>query len=212
MVYHYTKRATLARLLANKGPAIYVVHLNRYFVISLWYYLVVTFCDKQVLLFLLLDLYSIRCSATITFFITATFPFLNNDSWSLLTYVFMEKINLHCFLLTSSIQIPILTLSVALLHHKPLSKSLQVLQNLQSNSENNMTSWRIWNKLIYHTWLYTCALHLVHQWPLWKKWAEYAFLSFNIFSLNIISILGFQEIVGGNGSSILTCKEHLKLR
>jgi len=33
MVYHYTKRATLARLLANKGPAIYVVHLNRYFVI-----------------------------------------------------------------------------------------------------------------------------------------------------------------------------------
>ena len=33
MVYYYTKRATLARLLANKGPAIYVVHLNRYFVI-----------------------------------------------------------------------------------------------------------------------------------------------------------------------------------
>ena len=33
MVYHYTKRVTLARLLANKGPAIYVVHLNRYFVI-----------------------------------------------------------------------------------------------------------------------------------------------------------------------------------
>jgi len=33
MVYHYTKRATLARLLANEGPAIYVVHLNRYFVI-----------------------------------------------------------------------------------------------------------------------------------------------------------------------------------
>ena len=33
MVYHYTKRATLARLLANKGPAIYVVYLNRYFVI-----------------------------------------------------------------------------------------------------------------------------------------------------------------------------------
>jgi len=30
MVYHYTKRA---RLLANEGPAIYVVHLNRYFVI-----------------------------------------------------------------------------------------------------------------------------------------------------------------------------------
>jgi len=25
MVYHYTKRATLARLLANEGPAIYVV-------------------------------------------------------------------------------------------------------------------------------------------------------------------------------------------
>jgi len=33
MVYHYTKRATLAKLLANEGPAIYVVHLNRYFVI-----------------------------------------------------------------------------------------------------------------------------------------------------------------------------------
>ena len=33
MVYHYTKRATLARLLANESPAIYVVHLNRYFVI-----------------------------------------------------------------------------------------------------------------------------------------------------------------------------------
>ena len=32
-VYHYTKRATLARLLANEGEAIYVVHLNRYFVI-----------------------------------------------------------------------------------------------------------------------------------------------------------------------------------
>ena len=31
MVYHYTKRVTLARLLANEGPAIYVVHLNRYF-------------------------------------------------------------------------------------------------------------------------------------------------------------------------------------
>jgi len=29
MVYHYTKRAMLARLLANKGLAIYVVHLNR---------------------------------------------------------------------------------------------------------------------------------------------------------------------------------------
>ena len=35
MVYHYTKRATLARLLANEGPAIYIVHLNRYFVIPL---------------------------------------------------------------------------------------------------------------------------------------------------------------------------------
>jgi len=34
MVYYYTKRATLARLLANEGPAIYVVHLNKYFVIS----------------------------------------------------------------------------------------------------------------------------------------------------------------------------------
>ena len=33
MVYHYTKRVTLARLLANEGPAIYIVHLNRYFVI-----------------------------------------------------------------------------------------------------------------------------------------------------------------------------------
>jgi len=33
MVYYYTKRVTLVRLLANKGPAIYVVHLNRYFVI-----------------------------------------------------------------------------------------------------------------------------------------------------------------------------------
>jgi len=31
IVYYYTKRATLARLLANEGPAIYVVHLNRYF-------------------------------------------------------------------------------------------------------------------------------------------------------------------------------------
>jgi len=30
MVYHYTKRVMLARLLANKGPAIYIVHLNRY--------------------------------------------------------------------------------------------------------------------------------------------------------------------------------------
>jgi len=35
MVYHYTKRVMLARLLANEGPAIYVVHLNRYFVIPL---------------------------------------------------------------------------------------------------------------------------------------------------------------------------------
>jgi len=43
MVYHYTKRVMLARLLANKGPAIYLVHLNRYFVIPPWYYLVVTF-------------------------------------------------------------------------------------------------------------------------------------------------------------------------
>jgi len=33
MVYHYTKRAMLARLLANESLAIYVVHLNRYFVI-----------------------------------------------------------------------------------------------------------------------------------------------------------------------------------
>jgi len=32
MVYHYTKRAMLVRLLANEGPAIYVVHL-KYFVI-----------------------------------------------------------------------------------------------------------------------------------------------------------------------------------
>jgi len=31
MVYYYTKRAMLARLLANKGLAIYAVHLNRYF-------------------------------------------------------------------------------------------------------------------------------------------------------------------------------------
>ena len=46
MVYHYTKRATLARLLTNEGPAIYVVHLNRYFVIPPWYYLVVTFCNR----------------------------------------------------------------------------------------------------------------------------------------------------------------------
>jgi len=34
MVYYYTKRATLARLLANKGSAIDIVYLNRYFVIS----------------------------------------------------------------------------------------------------------------------------------------------------------------------------------
>ena len=33
IVYHYTKRAMLARLLVNEGPAIYVVYLNRYFVI-----------------------------------------------------------------------------------------------------------------------------------------------------------------------------------
>ena len=33
MVYHYTKRATLTRLLGNMGPAIYVVLLNKYFVI-----------------------------------------------------------------------------------------------------------------------------------------------------------------------------------
>ena len=49
MVYYYTKRATLARLLANEGPAIYVVHLNRYFVISSWYYLVVTFCNIKLI-------------------------------------------------------------------------------------------------------------------------------------------------------------------
>jgi len=48
MVYHYTKRAMLVRLLANKGPVIYVVHLNRYFFIPPWYYLVVTFCDKAI--------------------------------------------------------------------------------------------------------------------------------------------------------------------
>jgi len=35
IVYHYTKRAILVRLLADEGPAIYVVHLNRYFVIPL---------------------------------------------------------------------------------------------------------------------------------------------------------------------------------
>jgi len=35
MVYHYTKRAMLARLLVNEGLAIYVVYLNRYFVIPL---------------------------------------------------------------------------------------------------------------------------------------------------------------------------------
>ena len=33
MVYHYTKRATLTRLLGNVGPAIYIVLLNKYFVI-----------------------------------------------------------------------------------------------------------------------------------------------------------------------------------
>ena len=33
MVYHYTKRAMLTRLLDNMGPAIYVVLLNKYFVI-----------------------------------------------------------------------------------------------------------------------------------------------------------------------------------
>jgi len=33
-------------ILANEGLAIYVVYLNRYFVISPWYYLVVTFCDR----------------------------------------------------------------------------------------------------------------------------------------------------------------------
>ena len=33
MVYHCTKRATLTRLLGNVGPAIYVVLLNKYFVI-----------------------------------------------------------------------------------------------------------------------------------------------------------------------------------
>ena len=33
MVYHYTKRATLTRLLGNVGPAIYVVLLSKYFVI-----------------------------------------------------------------------------------------------------------------------------------------------------------------------------------
>jgi len=33
MVYYYTKRVMLARLLANEGPAIYVVYLNRYFAI-----------------------------------------------------------------------------------------------------------------------------------------------------------------------------------
>ena len=49
MVYHYTKRTTLARLLANEGLAIYVVYLNRYFVIPPWYYLVGTFCDTEFL-------------------------------------------------------------------------------------------------------------------------------------------------------------------
>ena len=33
MVYHYTKRAMLTRLLGNVGLAIYVVLLNKYFVI-----------------------------------------------------------------------------------------------------------------------------------------------------------------------------------
>jgi len=33
MVYHYTKRAMLTRLLGNVGPVIYVVLLNKYFVI-----------------------------------------------------------------------------------------------------------------------------------------------------------------------------------
>ena len=33
MVYHYTKRAMLTRLLDNMGLAIYVVLLNKYFVI-----------------------------------------------------------------------------------------------------------------------------------------------------------------------------------
>jgi len=33
MVYHYTKRTTLTRLLGNVGLAIYVVLLNKYFVI-----------------------------------------------------------------------------------------------------------------------------------------------------------------------------------
>jgi len=33
MVYHYTKRVMLTRLLGNMGPAIYVVLLNKYFVI-----------------------------------------------------------------------------------------------------------------------------------------------------------------------------------
>ena len=55
MVYYYTKRATLTRLLANEGPAIYVVYLNRYFVIPPWYYLVVTFlwhsiCNTKIVL------------------------------------------------------------------------------------------------------------------------------------------------------------------
>ena len=31
MVYYYTKRVTLARLLANKGPAIYIVHFEQVF-------------------------------------------------------------------------------------------------------------------------------------------------------------------------------------
>ena len=33
IVYHYTKRTTSTRLLDNVGPAIYIVLLNKYFVI-----------------------------------------------------------------------------------------------------------------------------------------------------------------------------------
>ena len=36
MVYNYTKRVMLARLLANEGPAIYIVYLNRYTFIILF--------------------------------------------------------------------------------------------------------------------------------------------------------------------------------
>jgi len=46
MVYHYTKRATLARLLANKGPAIYVVYLNRYFCYTSMILFSSHFCDR----------------------------------------------------------------------------------------------------------------------------------------------------------------------